>query len=93
MDMIIRTSSYEFSLDGIQMFVINKYLMDKLNTIADTGKIVYITRKEVKSLYEYIANHSELFGSYMDVQRILYDKIYNMWLVMNTKEKMEIRWW
>ncbi|MBO5389164.1 MAG: hypothetical protein J6A59_13745 [Lachnospiraceae bacterium] len=47
MDMIIRTSSYEFSLDGVQMFIIDKYLMDNLNTVGNTGKVVYITKKKL----------------------------------------------
>lgn len=93
MDLSISTQDYHFSFDSLWMTAIDISLAHTLGVYGEPEKPVYITRKEVKKILEYLQSDISLFCNNEKSQSDLCDIIYNMWLLMRPKEKMKLRWY
>lgn len=85
MDLTVETKQYKFSASsGFDYIVI--YICNKLKESPDFGSKYYLTKKEVCDLIEYLQENN--CGDSWIV-----DRLSNMILLMEGKEKAEFRFW
>lgn len=85
MDLTVETKQYKFSASsGFDYIVI--YICNKLKESPDFGSKYYLTKKEVCDLIKYLQENN--CGDSWIV-----DRLSNMILLMEGKEKAEFRFW
>jgi hypothetical protein len=85
MDLTVETKQYKFSASsGFDYIVI--YICNKLKESPDFGSHHYLTKKEVCDLIEYL-KENKCGDSW------IVDRLSNMILLMEGKEKAEFRFW
>jgi hypothetical protein len=90
MDLTVETKQYTFSMSsGFDQIVI--FLSNQLKEYPDMGSHHYLTRKEVQRLIAYLKEHipERTRGSYES----MIDRLENMEILMEGKEKAEFRFW
>jgi hypothetical protein len=88
MDLTVETKQYQFSASsGFDYIVI--FICNELKELPSLNTRHYLTKKEVKRLIEYLKKDN--FGNGKDAWII--DRLSNMEMLMEGKEKAEFRFW
>lgn len=91
MDLVIETSDYIFSLDGIGLTFIDIFMMNTLNISIKEGTY-YLTKKEIQKLINYLEDNKDEFKNQIYFTSIL-DKFKSMEMLMKTNEKVKFLFW
>ena len=93
MDLTVNTKQYTFSASsGFDYIFI--YLMNNMKKSANSNGINnlwYLTKKEVKTLIKYLEENTP--DNYKDRQNWIVDRLINLEMLMEGKEKAEFHFW
>ena len=91
MDLIIETSDYVFSLDGMGLAFVSIFMANTLKVYVKEGTY-HLTKKEIQMLIEYLEKQQLEFQNQNYFVSIL-DKFKSMEMLMEGKEKAKFTFW